>query len=1252
MAHRPRLPPPADAEHYDDLSDLERERHQNDMRLKNTFEHIFDKYERDFTDIGDEVDLETGEIVVNNGHLARLEDERDTGEGFEEWYEEDDDDVDDVVDAYPYERYEVGDSGEEDELLSSPPGNRNQRMRQPGEALASLSTLTWQTSTIHHPPTATTPRPRTQTQHRAQPQHRNLPQHRNPPRPTRTPRPPTEPQQTPQRMDFAQDPAFFQALGQSIAQGIAQYMSSYQDSPRSTDPVWDAPPLPRPPQSARRPAPPPQRPRQMIPESPRQPSRSLWSTGRAVGRPRVQARPSAQIPEPSPSIRNTTLPRQILANPPPAQPRYAVPQWDGAEYEEEGEESFDELEENGQQGEDMGSIEYEDQEQVNTWAEDEEVMDLEPTTEVEDPTEATGIEDIKNPDLFQGPDDGPMKAQEFPASRNSPDPASMMPTNEVAGPTNTPAGRGNTQATPVAQPSPVGSTTETPGGTKVQKHKHHPAWIEGDNELFIVLKKDRKLSTSQICRYFPDRTVKNLENHWYKHLSRRAEEARGPMSDYVRRALERGPILANKVRQKPYKPKNLETARPHLANLTDPTELLQRYPTEVRDSESDSVAGTSQEVVTPTVQADTAAHSNQEVVATPAVQAPANELLGNTLSTSEGVQGFIVSTGDAKRPWACGRCNARWTSKKGAKYHFAVPERCVPFANHRTNRGRKPHHVIPAKAKPPKLVIPGVDITSGKPATFNPNILFREEMERTYLCVLCGKSWASHSNAREHTRKPETCIPENWLTNYQPGAHRKRALPVNGSAQEDRSSKRQKKDDSATRQLVEAAGGRAPEELSNESPVTAAVQRAAEARSQSAAQPVSNAQSTQEARPEPVSAPQRRLPKRFTISDKPSVVAGPSKQLPIDLSLIDPMLIDTSKVIEAMQQHMSTPQQVLGISPPALQISQGSAPKTTHGETSAAGAAAAARNRVGLSKSAVQTPPAPNQSALRTPIQQAPPSIQPQRSQAEDRPPSLATKRPKQVAGTGSTPRKGTTVASTSAPTTLVAKPSQKSSQRPDKIAGPSSTPRKGASAASSSVPATQAPRPLQKSSQLPRLVAGASFTPRSGVPAASSSASIPQASKPSQKSPQRPNVAVGASSTSRDGASAASSPAPAPQPSKSWHRPSLPKPVSKKIPDVRTKAASSKPTPSKPTTSKPTPSKPVPKSVGPQESQSARPASKASSTKRLPAKTGPSATPRPKVTGEAGRSSPLSRIAKSEPRPSTSFIDLLADESEDELAL
>ncbi|KAL1896718.1 hypothetical protein Cpir12675_002666 [Ceratocystis pirilliformis] len=51
------------------------------MRLKSTFEHIFEKYERDFTGIGDEIDLRTGEIVVDNGHLTSMRHERDTGDG-------------------------------------------------------------------------------------------------------------------------------------------------------------------------------------------------------------------------------------------------------------------------------------------------------------------------------------------------------------------------------------------------------------------------------------------------------------------------------------------------------------------------------------------------------------------------------------------------------------------------------------------------------------------------------------------------------------------------------------------------------------------------------------------------------------------------------------------------------------------------------------------------------------------------------------------------------------------------------------------------------------------------------------------------------------------------------------------------------------------------------------------------------------------------------------------------------------------
>ncbi|CRK11036.1 hypothetical protein BN1723_009243 [Verticillium longisporum] len=74
-------------QHEDDELDFESENvdHQRDpglqlaesrafaaYKLKSTFEHIFEKYERDFTGIGDEIDLRTGEIVVDNGHIQRL----------------------------------------------------------------------------------------------------------------------------------------------------------------------------------------------------------------------------------------------------------------------------------------------------------------------------------------------------------------------------------------------------------------------------------------------------------------------------------------------------------------------------------------------------------------------------------------------------------------------------------------------------------------------------------------------------------------------------------------------------------------------------------------------------------------------------------------------------------------------------------------------------------------------------------------------------------------------------------------------------------------------------------------------------------------------------------------------------------------------------------------------------------------------------------------------------------------------------
>ncbi|KAH7256489.1 hypothetical protein BKA59DRAFT_467657 [Fusarium tricinctum] len=48
-----------------------------DHKLQSTMAHIIEKYSRNFEGIGDEIDMETGEIVVNNGHLRSMRDEGD-----------------------------------------------------------------------------------------------------------------------------------------------------------------------------------------------------------------------------------------------------------------------------------------------------------------------------------------------------------------------------------------------------------------------------------------------------------------------------------------------------------------------------------------------------------------------------------------------------------------------------------------------------------------------------------------------------------------------------------------------------------------------------------------------------------------------------------------------------------------------------------------------------------------------------------------------------------------------------------------------------------------------------------------------------------------------------------------------------------------------------------------------------------------------------------------------------------------------
>jgi hypothetical protein len=64
---------------YDPDVDFHQRRAHLDYKLKSTFEAIFEKYGKDFDGVGDEIDLETGDIVVNNGHLLDMQDERDAG---------------------------------------------------------------------------------------------------------------------------------------------------------------------------------------------------------------------------------------------------------------------------------------------------------------------------------------------------------------------------------------------------------------------------------------------------------------------------------------------------------------------------------------------------------------------------------------------------------------------------------------------------------------------------------------------------------------------------------------------------------------------------------------------------------------------------------------------------------------------------------------------------------------------------------------------------------------------------------------------------------------------------------------------------------------------------------------------------------------------------------------------------------------------------------------------------------------------
>ncbi|KAH0351516.1 hypothetical protein KCU83_g4319, partial [Aureobasidium melanogenum] len=126
-----------DANSYD-TDAYQRGRQRIDLKLKGTFERIFEKYARDFTGVGDEIDMETGEVVVDNGHLQYMQHERDTGKSassrfvrafadeleVEDGHDDNDDDVDDGFHPEPEEEedelhHQVPDD-DEDELQHEP----------------------------------------------------------------------------------------------------------------------------------------------------------------------------------------------------------------------------------------------------------------------------------------------------------------------------------------------------------------------------------------------------------------------------------------------------------------------------------------------------------------------------------------------------------------------------------------------------------------------------------------------------------------------------------------------------------------------------------------------------------------------------------------------------------------------------------------------------------------------------------------------------------------------------------------------------------------------------------------------------------------------------------------------------------------------------------------------------------------------------------------------------------------------------
>ncbi|KAF7561064.1 hypothetical protein G7046_g3055 [Stylonectria norvegica] len=122
-----------------------------DHKLQATMAHIIEKYSRNFEGVGDEIDMETGEIVVNNGHLCTMRNEGDVGGRWMNMDEGEDEGMllEDLIDDYSDNAEkvtEVQDSEDEEDFIMkgrelAKPSTSLVRAERPGAQIGRLSEL-------------------------------------------------------------------------------------------------------------------------------------------------------------------------------------------------------------------------------------------------------------------------------------------------------------------------------------------------------------------------------------------------------------------------------------------------------------------------------------------------------------------------------------------------------------------------------------------------------------------------------------------------------------------------------------------------------------------------------------------------------------------------------------------------------------------------------------------------------------------------------------------------------------------------------------------------------------------------------------------------------------------------------------------------------------------------------------------------------------------------------------------------------